>query len=415
MNIPYEWITGLRYTRARRNNHFISFISLISIGGVSLGVASLIVILSVMNGFEHELRQRLLGMVSHVTINSYDEPLLQWKKFAELASQNEHVIAAAPFISTEGMLRHGHQLGGTLIRGIDPEREKTVSEIDQHIIFGEYGALKAGAYGILLGSHLATSLGVSIGDQVDVMIPQMQVTPAGLLPRFRRFTVVSIFEFGMYEYDRTLSVVHMRDMQRLLRMDQAVSGVRLKLDDMFIAPVVRQQLNERIGTLAWVDDWSRQHGNFFRAIRTEKTAMFVILTLIVAVAAFNIVSTLVMAVNDKQSEIAILRTYGATPFSIMQIFIIQGLFIGVLGIGVGVISGVVCALNVETIVPWIEAMTNQNFMPGDVYSISEMPSRLVWKDVERIAIVAFLLSLFSTLYPAWYASHMSPVEALRHE
>jgi lipoprotein-releasing system permease protein len=412
---PLELYIGLRYTRAKRRNHFISFISLISIMGIALGVAALITVLSVMNGFEQELRTRILGMASHASISGYQQPLVDWQGSAQLAMQHPQVVGVAPYVAGEVMLTRGSKVSGALVRGILPEREPAVSTVGEHMRAGGLQDLTAGEYRIILGSELAYNLGAHIGDHVTMVTPQANYSPAGVLPRLRRFQVVGIFEVGMYEYDRGVALVHMEDAARLFKLDDAVTGVRLKLEDLFQAPRVSRQLADQLGGNLRVEDWTRQHANFFRAVQTEKRVMFVILTLIVAVAAFNIVSTLVMVVTDKQADIAILRTLGATPAAILRIFMIQGAMIGMLGTALGVVGGVALALNVETIVPAIEQAFGVQFMPADVYYISDLPSRLDLSDVWRIGVVAFLLSFLATWYPAWRASKTQPAEALRNE
>lgn len=412
---PYELFTGLRYTRAKRRNRFVSFISLASMLGIAIGVMALITVLSVMNGFERELRTRILGMAAHATISAYEGGLENWPDVAEQAAAHPEIEALAPYIEGEGMVRVAGELSGTLLRGIEPDHEAKVSQIAQHMKAGALSDLKPGAYNIVLGRELAQSLGALVGDKVDLMIPQASVTPAGVLPRFRRFTVVGIFQVGMYEFDRGLVLVHLQDAQALLRMDARVTGVRLKLHDLFQAPRVARELADQLPGLYFVSDWTRHHANFFRAVKTEKMVMFIILSLIVGVAAFNIVSTLVMVVQDKQSDIAILRTLGAAPRSIMAIFMVQGSVIGIVGTLLGVASGVLLALNVETLVPLLEAAMGQQFLSPDVYYISDLPSELKTSDVIKIALLSLSLGLLSTLYPAFRASRVVPAEALRYE
>lgn len=412
---PLELYIGLRYTRAKRRNHFISFISLISMLGIALGVTALITVLSVMNGFEQELRQRILGMTAHATVSSYGGVLEEWRMVAEKASQNEEVIGTAPYIRAEGMLAHGSQVNGALIRGILPERETQVSEVASKMVAGSLGALEPGEFGIVLGRDLARILGAGLGDKVTLITPTANVSPAGILPRLKRFRVVGVFEVGMYEYDSALAMINIADAQRLFRMDGGVTGVRLKLKDMFRAPWISREIDESLPGVYRVSDWTLEHANFFRAIRTEKTVMFVILLLIVAVAAFNIVSTLVMVVTDKKADIAILRTLGISPGSIMSIFMVQGTIIGFVGTLLGLVGGVTLALNVENIVPAIEHLFGVKFLPPDVYYISKLPSQLETGDVLVICVVSFLLSIVATLYPAWRAAATEPAEALRYE
>lgn len=415
MRNPYELYAGLRYTRAKRRNHFISFISLASMLGIAIGVTALITVLSVMNGFERELRVRILGMASHATISALRGGLEDWPTVGRLAAKNPQIEALAPYIEGEGMLRQGTDLSGTLLRGVLPEEEAKVSEIAQHMKVGKLTDLVAGEYRIVIGKELASALAVDIGDKVDLMIPQASVTPAGVLPRFRRFTVAGVFEVGMYEFDRGLVLIHLADAQALYRMGSEVTGVRLKLHDLYQAPQVSRELAMQLPGIYYVSDWTRQHSNFFRAVRTEKMVMFIILSLIVGVAAFNIVSTLVMVVQDKQADIAILRTLGARPGSIMAIFMVQGSIIGIVGTLLGVAGGVALALNVPVLVPLLEQLMGQQFLAPDVYYISDLPSELKWDDVSRIAGLSLALGLLSTLYPAWRASRTQPAEALRYE
>lgn len=415
MRNPYELYAGLRYTRAKRRNHFISFISLASMLGIAIGVTALITVLSVMNGFERELRTRILGMASHATISAFRGNLENWTDVADRVRDHAEVEGVAPYIEGEGMLKVGNELSGTLLRGIVPSEEVKVSDIGQHLVSGSLDSLEAGAYNIVIGQELAQSLNATVGDKVDLMIPQASVTPAGVLPRFRRFTVSGVFRVGMYEFDRGLVLIHVKDAQALLRMGEGVTGVRLKLHDLFDAPRVSREIASTLPGLYYVSDWTRSHANFFRAVRTEKMVMFIILSLIVGVAAFNIVSTLVMVVQDKQADIAILRTLGATPRSIMAIFMVQGSIIGIIGTLLGVAGGIALALNVETLVPVLERLMGQQFLAPDVYYISDLPSELKSSDVTRIGLLSLSLGLLSTLYPAFRASRVQPAEALRYE
>jgi lipoprotein-releasing system permease protein len=375
--LPFEYFVGLRYTRAKRRNHFISFISMTSMAGIALGVAALIVVLSVMNGFQKELRSRILGVASHVQLAAFEGGLSDWKRIADLAGRNPEVTGAAPYINAQGLLSFDQTVQGALIRGVQPELENRVADIGNSMKKGSLDALKPGGFGIVLGSELARNLGVRMDEKVTVIAPQGQVTAAGVMPRIKQFRVVGIFEVGMYEYDSGLALLHLADAQRLYRMEDKVTGVRLKLADLFAAPRVSLQLGQTMPADVFVTDWTRSHANFFRAVQIEKRVMFIILTLIVAVAAFNIVSTLVMAVTDKQPDIAILRTLGASPASIMKIFIVQGALIGVIGTIVGVVGGVALALNIDVVVPFIEQTFGVQFLAKDVYYISDLPSDLV--------------------------------------
>ena len=411
----YELLVGLRYTRAKRRNHFISFISLTSMAGIALGVAALIVVLSVMNGFQKELRARILGVASHVQISGAGNRLEDWQGVAQLALRHPRVQAAAPFVNAQAMLSFGQAVRGSVVRGILPEQEDKVAEIGRHMRAGRLEALRAGEFGIVLGAELARALGVLPGDKVALIAPQGQVTPAGVIPRLKQFKVVGTFEVGMYEYDSGLALVHLEDAQRLYQLEDAVSGVRLRLDDLFAARSVAREVMASLGAGAFASDWTRSHANFFRAVEIEKRVMFIILTLIVAVAAFNIVSTLVMLVTDKQADIAILRTLGASPASIVQIFMIQGSLIGVLGTLIGVVGGVLLGLNVDTVVPAVENALGFKFLAKDVYYISDLPSEVQPRDVATIALVSLALSFLATLYPSWRASRVNPAEALRYE
>jgi lipoprotein-releasing system permease protein len=412
---PIELFVGLRYTRAKRRNHFISFISLTSMLGIALGVTALITVLSVMNGFEEELRTRILGMASHASVTGMDGRLQDWRQAADEVSLHPSVIGTAPFVRGETMLSLDGRVSGTILQGILPDEEPRVSDVGEHMTEGHLGLLRGGEYNIILGKELAWTLGARVGDQVTVITPQAHFSPAGVLPRLRRFTLVGTFEVGMYEYDRGIAFIHLEDGARLFRLDDAVSGLRVKLDDLFAAPRIAQELADRLPPSFRVDNWTRQHANFFRAVKMEKRVMFIILTLIVAVAAFNIVSTLVMMVTDKQSDIAILRTLGATPLSIMGIFMVQGALIGLFGTLLGAAGGYALATNLEVIVPAIERAFDMHFMAPDVYYISDLPSKLVWRDFWQITGLAFVLSLLATLYPAWRASRTQPAEALRYE
>ena len=417
-SLPFELFIGMRYTRAKRKNHFISFISMTSMIGIGLGVAALIVVLSVMNGFQEELRARILGVASHIQITGANNSLENWTEVADAAQPSAHVLGVAPYIMAQGMLSNGQAVQGAIIRGVLPSEEGKVSDLAGHMRAGQLSDLKPGEFGVVLGAELAQSLGVLLGDKVVLMAPQGQFTPTGVVPRIKQFTVVGTFQIGMYEYDAGLALINIEDAGVLYRMGERVSGIRLKLDDLFLAPQVSRDLSVRLSQQAqslFLTDWTQEHANFFRAVQMEKRVMFIILALIVAVAAFNIVSTLVMAVTDKRADIAIMRTFGASPRSIMAIFMVQGALIGVIGTLVGAFFGVLIALNISTIVPFIEHLFNVQFLAKDVYYISELPSHLIWADVISIVVMSFFLSLLATLYPSWKAAQMNPAEALRYD
>ncbi len=413
--VRYELLVGLRYTRAKRRNHFISFISLISMAGIALGVAALIVVLSVMNGFQKEVRARILGVASHVQISGPGGKLTDWAGVAAVSLKDKRVQAAAPFVNAQGLLSSGDAVRGAIVRGVLPEAEDKVADIGRHMRSGKLAALKPGEFGIVLGVDMARTLRALTGDKVVLIAPQGQVTPAGLIPRLKQFTVVGVFEVGMHEYDAGLALVHLEDAQRLYQMGDAVSGVRLKLGDLFAARAVAADLRVGLGPDAFATDWTRSHANYFRAVEIEKRMMSIILTLIVAVAAFNIVSTLVMLVTDKQSDIAILRTLGASPGSIVQIFMVQGTLIGLIGMVAGVVGGVLLGWNVDVVVPFIESLLGFKILAKDVYYISDLPSDVQLADVTTVALVSFALSFLATLYPSWRASRINPAEALRYE
>jgi lipoprotein-releasing system permease protein len=413
---PYELAVGLRYTRARRGsgrNSFISFIALTSMAGIALGVAALIVVLSVMNGFQEELRNRILSVASHIEVRGVPA-LADDAAVARTALENPHVKAAAPYVLGQAMLSAGGTNRGVLVRGIDPAKEATVADIGAHMRAGTLEALKPGGFGIVLGSDLARGLGVRLGDTVVAITPQGTLTAAGTLPRLKSFTVVGVFEVGMYEFDSGLALIDIDDAKKLYRLD-GVSGVRLKLDDLYAAPRVAQELVGRLNVDAEIRDWTMSHANFFRAVQIEKRVMFIILTLIIAVAAFNIVSAQVMTVTDKEADIAILRTLGASPSSITAIFMIQGGLIGLIGTLLGVAGGILLALNVGTVLPAIERLFSVQILDKTVYYINELPSDLQTADVVTIAGIALVLALLATIYPAWRAAKVNPAEALRYE
>ncbi len=412
---PKEIYIGLRYTRAKRRSGFVSFIAMISMMGIALGVAALIVVLSVMNGFGKELRERTLSMTAHATVSGHDGYLSDWQDMRDKISSHKRVIDSAPYTQNEAMLSNGSRVSGAIIRGVLPTEEPKVSSIDKKMISGKLSDLRAGAYGIVLGRELANALGVYEGEKITLITPQANVTPVGVLPRLRRFTVVGVFEAGMHQFDRSMAILHIKDAQKLFGMGNRVNGLRLKLDDMFNARMVTHELDKIVGEDYWVRDWTRMHSNLFKALKTEKVVMFIILLLIVAVAAFNIISTLVMTVTDKQADIAILRTIGMTPGSLMMVFIVQGTIIGLIGTLLGVAIGVPVALNVNEIVTMVEGLFNTKFLPADVYYISEISADLRFTDVLTYSVSAFLLSVLATIYPAWRAGKIQPADALRYE
>ncbi|MEK6736279.1 MAG: lipoprotein-releasing ABC transporter permease subunit [Pseudomonadota bacterium] len=413
---PYELFIGLRYTRAKKRNHFISFISLISLLGITLGMTALITVMSVMNGFQKEVRARILGVASHVQVSNINGTLPNWQQTVEEAVKHPLVMAAAPYVNAQGMLSHDQVVRGVIVRGILPDMEDKVADFSQMMVSGELSHLIPGEFGIVIGMDLARTMGAFKGDKIVLISPQGQVTPAGILPRLKQFTVVGIFEAGHFEYDSGLVLIHMADAQKLYRMENdLVSGIRLKLQDMFQAPQVVQELPAMLSTDSYISDWTRQHANYFRAIQIEKRMLSLILALIIAVAAFNIVSTLVMAVTDKQPDIAILRTLGASPRSIMKIFIVQGTLIGVFGTVLGVAGGTLLAYNVSEVVSFIEWLFNVQFLSREVYYISAIPTDPQMADITTVAMASFVLTLLATIYPSYRASKVNPAEALRYE
>ena len=411
---PLSFAIGLRYLRAKRRNGFISFISMASILGILIGVMALITTISVMNGFQEELRERILGMVSHATIDGLDGPLENWPQAVAVAKQDARVVGAAPYVQTEALLQ-ARRRQGALIRGVLPEHEVKVSDLGAKMKEGKLSDLEPGGWNIVLGRELALQLGARVGDDVNVFVSEATVTPIGPVPRARRFHVVGIFEVGAQEYDFGLAVVHMRDAQKLLRLDEGVTGVRLKLTDIWDAWSVAHSLADRMQGYYRVRDWTRDHANFFRSLKMEKTVMFVLLSLVIAIAAFNLVSSLVMLVQDKQSDIAILRTLGLSPGAVMRVFMVQGTVIGVVGVGLGTIAGVLLSENLSIIVRFIEGLTGSELMPADVYYISGVPTAVEPFDVSLVAVVAFVMCLLATIYPALRAARTDPASALRYE
>ncbi len=428
---PLPLFVGLRYTRAKRRNHFISFISLISMLGIALGIIALIVVLSVMNGFHKEIQERILGMASHATLSVPNGGITDWERLVEQVQEHADVLGAAPYVELESMLMNAGRTNAALLRGIVPDREDAVSELRRDMVFGSVDDLTAGSFNIIIGVELAAALGVGAGDKVTVVTPQLNATPVGVMPRLKAFTVVGLFEVGMSDYDRGAGFMHMADAALLMRLGEAAGGVRLKLKNMFDAPLVSRELayalnaqalaaesegDESANAVAYrVTDWTQVHRNFFAALRTEKRMMTIILFLIVAVAAFNIVSTLVMVVTDKRADIAVLRTLGASPGRVMAIFMVQGTTIGFVGTLLGIVGGVLLGWNVEPIVAAIERAFGVHFLDPTIYYISALPSDVHTGDVLRVGGGAFLMSVLATLYPAWRAARTDPAEALRYE
>jgi lipoprotein-releasing system permease protein len=415
--LPFELFVGLRYLRAKRKSHFTTFISITSMVGIALGVAVLIIVLSVMNGFGTELRNRILGVASHLQITEGSNTLSNWQQAMGAVDGVPHVVAAAPFIMGQGMLSYDSVAQGTLVRGIVPADEVKVAEFADKMKVGSLDDLRAGEFNIILGKDLAQTLGLTVGDKVVLMSPSGQATPVGTMPRMKQFKLVGLFEMGYQSYDSGLALVHMDDAAKLYRMGDKVTGLRIKLDDPFltteVAPVIASKLSNQ-GNY-YISDWVQENPNFFAALKMEKRIMSIIMVLVVAVAAFNIVSTLIMAVIDKRADIAIMRTFGASPRSIMSIFIIQGALIGIIGTLLGAALGIVIALNIDTIIPFIENLFHVQFLAKDVYYISEVPSQILWSDVLLITLTSIVLSLLATLYPSYKASQINPAEALRYE
>ncbi|MCL2160878.1 MAG: lipoprotein-releasing ABC transporter permease subunit [Betaproteobacteria bacterium] len=418
----YELFVGLRYTRSRKRaqgrNRLISFISLVSILGIALGVMTLIIVLSVMNGFQEELRDRTLGVASHIEVESFEGTgrVQNWQQIAEEVSQHSEVMAAAPYVNEQGMLMLGEAVRGVQVRGILPEPESRVANFGKNMKVGALDDLQPGKFGIILGRDLARALGARPGSKLTLIAPQGMVTPAAVVPRVRQFEVVGVFDAGVMQYDSGLALIHLADAQALYRMNDAVSGVRLRIENLFSAPSVSRELAEIITAPDLIlRDWTRIHANFFRAVALEKTMMMLFLFLIVTVAAFNVVASLTMTVQEKAADIAILRTLGASPLSIMTIFVIQGSIIGVVGLMAGLASGLAIALNLDVVIPALERITGATLWDKDIYYISDLPSKVLASDVVTILTVSFLLTLFAAIYPSWRASRVKPAEALRYE
>lgn len=413
---PASLFIGLRYTRAKRRNHFISFISLVSMIGIALGVTVLITVLSVMNGFDTEIKKRVFSMVPPMTISSKVGGLAGWKELQTSLKEFPYVTASAPFVTGEVLLSQGGYVQPALVNGVLPEQESTISEVTDKMVQGSFSGLQSGKFGIVLGESLAAALNAGIGDKVTVVTPQVSLTPAGVMPRYKRFTVVGIFRAGGgFGFDKGLGFIHLGDAQKLMGLGKSVSGIHLTIKEVFAAPHLAESMLTQLSPQATVTTWADQFGEFFHAVQLEKTMMFLILLLILAVAAFNMVSTLVMVVNEKQSDIAILRTFGATPKMILTIFIVQGALVGIVGTALGIIGGLLLAYNVTEIVSWIEQLFHVQFLSSNVYFVNYLPSRVEWTDIIKICGASLFLSLIATIYPAWRASKMDPVESLRYE
>jgi lipoprotein-releasing system permease protein len=415
MASPYEWKIGTRYLRATQGRGFLSFISVVSVLGLATGVAVLIVVLSVMNGFERELKSRILSVTAHATLMGLDGALKDWRADQAQALKMPAVLAAVPYIEAQALLMHGDRTAGTTVRGVDPAQERRAVGLAEHIDGGRIEDLTDGGYRIILGDALAAALAAQVGDDIVLIAPKGDATPAGIEPRMRRCRVAGIFHSGMYEFDRALALVNIEDAARIYQMGERVSGLRLALRDPFMAPRVVRDLAVTLGGGYYVSDWTRNHANFFRSIEITKSMLFVILLLVVAVAAFNIVSTLVMVVKDKRADIAILRTLGAAPRNVLAIFTIQGIFIGLAGTLAGAALGLLLAANLESLVHALERLLGTHFLDAKVYFMSDLPAYAEWGDVLRICAVAFALCAVATLYPAWRAAGTQPAEALRHD
>jgi lipoprotein-releasing system permease protein len=413
--MKYELLIGRRYLRSSRGNRFVSFISIMSMVGVAIGVAVLIVVLSVLNGFEQELRGRILSLTAHATISAFGQGLTDWQGSLQKIVGHAQIEAAAPYIEDKGLLIAHNKSSGAIVTGVLPAEERRVANIVDKMASGAFAELKSGRYGIVLGAELAKALGVKLGDRIVLVTSLRTTTPAGVAPRMRAFTVVGTFAAGMFEFDRNLAYIHMEDAARLYRLGDRVTGLRLKLIDMMQAPRVVRDLARELGGGYYVTDWTQQNANFFRSIQMTKTVMFVILLLVVGVASFNIISTLVMVVKEKQSDIAILRTVGASPSSILAIFVTQGTAIGVIGTLAGVLLGVLISTNLEVLVHGLEAVLGLQFMDASVYLMSDLPATVQWDDVLKISATALVLCTLSTLYPSWRAARTEPASALKHE
>ena len=410
-----EYSIGLRYVRSKKRNHFISFITFTSVIGVAIGITVIITVLSVMNGFKHEIQTKFLDFTAHGFISSYDGTLQTWKDLEYLLERNEEITALAPYAETQAMLTHHKQVSGTYVKGILPEMEIQVSNIEQYMVQGSLTDLRTGGWNIILGQALADYLGVTLNDKITLVTSQASITPAGVIPRLRRFTVSGIFKLGMSQYDRQLALIHIEDAQKINRLEDRVNGIHMRYRDLYKAPEITQYLQAELSDIYWVSDWTKRHSHFFRALEMEKLILLIIMTFIIAIAAFNIISALVMVVTEKQGDIAVLKTMGMTPTRILKIFIVQGCVIGIIGMLLGVGGGVLLASYLEEIVVSIETLTGSKFLSPDVYPITEVPSQLLLNDVLITAALAFFITVIATLYPAWRAAQVRPSDALRYE
>lgn len=415
MSSAYEWLIGTRHLRSTHRRGFVSFVALVSMVGLMLGVATLIVVLSVMNGFERELRTRILSVTAHGTLTGLDGSVEDWRQVQQAALRRPEVVAAVPFIESESMIANGQRVTGAMVRGVLPEQERKATGLAQRLVEGQLESLREGSYGTILGAALAKQLQVGVGDSVVLIAPEGTATPSGVVPRMRRFEVVGIFDSGMYEFDSSLALVHMADAAKLFRLGDRATGIRLALADPLMAPSLVRQLAVALGGGYFVTDWTRNHANFFRSIEITKSMMFVILLMIVAVAAFNIVATLVMIVKEKQTDIAILRTLGAGPRNVLAMFGIQGVLIGLAGTALGAGLGIVLSRNLQALVSALERALGTQFLDARVYYMSDLPAYVEGTDVLQVCAVAFALCALATLYPAWRASRTAPAEALRHD
>jgi len=413
---PLSLYIGLRYTRTKRHNHYISFISLASMLGIALGVAVLITVLSVMNGFDKEIHQRFFSLAPQMTVTNYQEEMNDWQSVQQQVAEYPGVIGVAPFIGSQGLLTHFDEVLPVMVSGILPQQESAISNLAETMTEGRVEDLQAGEFGMIVGRVIAQKLNLSLGDKITLMIPQATPTPAGLLPRFKRFTLIGFFTAGEgFGFDSGIAFIHLNDAQKLFRLDDAVTGLQVRIDDIYAAPQMSLALMQQLPQGSYVGNWTQQYGAFFSAIKLEKTMMFLILILIIAVAAFNLVSSLVMVVNDKQADIAILRTLGAQPRMILAIFMVQGSLVGIIGTLLGLIGGLLLAYNATTIVDLLQNLLQTQFLSSSVYFIDYLPSKIELSDVIKISVLALVLSFLATIYPAWRASRIQPAETLRYE